>query len=222
MPDPAPAPPVRPLGLPPGIAYRAAGQDEAKYSTTNPVVRRLIDRLMRGLADQLTDHQGVLVDVGIGEGLAAERAFHSGIHVVGVEYRLDKVERAWERLPALAPVVADAGMLPFPDGSVPVTTCLEVLEHLVRPEAAVVELARVTQDRCVVSVPWEPWFRLGNLGRGKNLRRLGNDIEHIQAFTPRRLATLLGRHFDDVVVVRTLPWLIAVARQPRAKGSHGG
>ena len=57
--------------------------------------------------------------------------------------------------------------------------------HAVAP--AVAELARVTADRCVVSVPWEPWFRLGNLGRGRNVARLGNDPEHVQWFTPRRL-----------------------------------
>jgi SAM-dependent methyltransferase len=219
VPDPDSATRPRPLGLAPGIEYRAAGQDEAKYSTSNPVVRRLIDALMAGLGEQLADHRGLLLDVGIGEGLAAERAFHPGLQVLGVEYREDKLQRAGERLPAMAPVVADAGMLPFPDATVPVVTCFEVLEHLVQPEVAVEEMARVAQDRCVVSVPWEPWFRLGNLARGKNVGRWGNDVEHVQAFTPARLTDLLGRHFADVEVHRRFPWLIAVARHPHA-GAH--
>lgn len=222
MPEPAPAPSARPLGLPPGIAYSAAGQDEAKYSTANPVVRRLIGRLMDGLGAQLADRHGLLLDVGIGEGLAAERAFHDGLQVVGVEYRADKVERARARLPRLSPVVADAGMLPFPDGSLPISTSFEVLEHLVLPEVAVEELARVTADLCVVSVPWEPWFRLGNLARGKNVRRLGNDVEHIQAFTPRRLSDLLGRHFEEVAIHRCFPWLIGVARRGQGRTSSRG
>jgi hypothetical protein len=73
----------------------------------------------------------------------------------------------------------------------------------------------VTTDRCVVSVPWEPWFRLGNLGRGKNVRRLGNDPEHVQWFTPRRLRRALAASFDEVRVVRAFPWIIAEARRPR-------
>ena len=77
------------------------------------------------------------------------------------------------------------------------------------------ELARITGGRLVVSVPWEPWFRLGNLGRGKNLRRLGNDPEHVQAFTPRRLHRALERHYSEVRVVKAFPWLIAAARRPR-------
>ena len=65
------------------------------------------------------------------------------------------------------------------------------LEHLIPFEPAVAELARITRGRLVVSVPWEPWFRLGNMGRGKNVKRLGNDPEHVQAFTPKRLKALL-------------------------------
>ena len=76
------------------------------------------------------------------------------------------------------------------------------------------ELARVTADRCVVSVPWEPWFRLGNLGRGKNVRRLGNDPEHVGWFTPGRLRRTLERSFTDVRIVRAFPWLIAEAHGP--------
>jgi hypothetical protein len=87
-----------------------------------------------------------------------------------------------------------------------------VLEHLTDPEVAVGELARITRGHCVVSVPWEPVFRLGNLGRGKNLRRLGNDPEHVQQFNPSRLRRLLERHFADVSVQTCLPWVVAVAR----------
>ena len=83
--------------------------------------------------------------------------------------------------------------------------------------AAVAELARVTSPghgRCVVSVPWEPWFRLGNLGRGKNVRRGGNDPEHLSMFTSPRLRAALEPHFDSVRVVPAFPWLVAEARSP--------
>ena len=83
-------------------------------------------------------------------------------------------------------------------------------------EQAVVEMARICGGRLVVSVPWEPWFRLGNLGRGKNIARWGNDPEHVQAFTPARLTRALSAHFEQVRVVRAFPWLIAEASRPRA------
>ena len=106
-------------------------------------------------------------------------------------------------------------MLPLATGSADLVSCIEVLEHLVTDEPAVAELARVCRGRCVVSVPWEPWFRLGNLGRGKNVKRFGNDPEHVQFFTPKRLKAMLELSFADVTVVPTFPWLIAEARNPR-------
>ncbi len=51
------------------------------------------------------------------------------------------------------------------------------------------ELARVSAGSVVVSVPHEPWFRVGSLIRGKYVRTLGNHPEHINHWNPRTLAT---------------------------------
>jgi hypothetical protein len=64
-------------------------------------------------------------------------------------------------------------------------------------------------------VPWEPWFRLGNLSRGKNVRRFGNDPEHVQQFGPAVFRRQLGTAFDEVHVRRCFPWLVAVCRLSR-------
>ncbi|MBA3282765.1 MAG: class I SAM-dependent methyltransferase [Acidimicrobiia bacterium] len=207
--------PPRPIGLAPGLALDAAGQDAAKYATTNPVVQRLLARWMGRLQAVLGPPSGTLVDVGVGEGFALERMFPAGTPVVALEYRHDKAKVASERLRSVQVVRGDAGMLPFPDGSADLVTSIEVLEHLPTFEPAVAEMARICRGRLVVSVPWEPWFRLGNLGRGKNVKRLGNDPEHVQAFTPSRLEAALGEHFSRVRVVRAFPWLIAEASGPR-------
>jgi hypothetical protein len=205
-----------PIGLAPGASRQGAGQDAAKYGTANPVVRRLLDRWTGRLRELIEPVAGVVVDVGIGEGLCTERVLapsvsEDGPVIVGVEYRLDKASIA-RRLPITGVTVGDAGMLPLPDGVADLVLCIEVLEHLPRVSPAVAELARITRDTCVVSVPWEPWFRLGNLGRGKNLARLGNDPEHLHWFTPARLRGTLLTSFRDVRVVRVFPWLVALAR----------
>jgi hypothetical protein len=209
---------VRPIGLAPGAPEAAAGQDAKKYATGNPVVQKLLGRWMGILRGVLGDVGGTVIDVGVGEGLALERMLEGQARVttpIGLEYRIDKVRAAGERLPGLAGAVADAGMLPVADRAGDLVTCIELLEHLTPYEPAVAELARITGGRLVVSVPWEPWFRLGNLGRGKNLGRLGNDPEHVQAFTPRRLRRALERDYAEVRVVKAFPWLIAEARRPR-------
>jgi hypothetical protein len=215
---PAPAP----IGLAPGVPQEAAGQDAAKYGSANPVVARLLDRWMGRLRGVIGPVDGTVVDVGIGEGLCLERVLAPGddrpaaepARVVAVEYRFDKAAVAAGRLPGVQVTVGDAGMLPFPDRSADLVTCIEVLEHLPTVAPAVAELARITAGRCVVSVPHEPWFRLGNLGRGKNVGRLGNDPEHLHAFTPRRLRRALAASFAEVRVVPAFPWLVAEARHP--------
>jgi len=201
--------------LAPNAPAEASGQDAKKYASGNPFVQRLISRWLRIVRLAVSQPRGILVDVGIGEGLALKRIIPPGCHAVGVDYRSDKLGAAQQHIELLVAIVADAGMVPLRDAAADVTTCIEVLEHLVKPEPAIEELARITSGVCVVSVPWEPWFRLGNLGRGKNLRRIGNDIEHVQQFTPRRLERLLVRCFDSVEIVPVFPWLVGVARRPK-------
>lgn len=207
----------RPIGLAPGAPEQAAGQDAKKYGSSNPVVQKLLAKwtsTLRGVVGELSPDDSV-VDVGVGEGLSLIRFLPEGKSAIGVEYRLDKVGAAMGRVPSLSGVVADAGMVPLASASADLVTCIEVLEHLVVDEPAVAELARICRGRCVVSVPWEPWFRLGNLGRGKNIKRFGNDPEHVQFFTPARLQRLLAAEFEQVRVVRAFPWLIAEASRPR-------
>lgn len=157
----------------------------------------------------------MVVDMGIGEGLAVARFTNPSTVVVGVDFRYDKLALARERLASARLVRGDAAMVPLASASAPVVTCIEVLEHLVSPDRAVAELARITADRCIVSVPWEPFFRLGNLARGKNMARLGNDPEHVQQFSPASLRAEMERWFGEVRVRRCFPWLVAVARRPR-------
>ena len=80
-------------------------------------------------------------------------------------------------------VCASVLALPFAARSFDVVTCLEVLEHLDDPAAAARELARVARRAVVVSVPFEPWFRAGNVLRGNYLAHLGNHPEHVQHVT---------------------------------------
>jgi hypothetical protein len=213
--DAATEPTARPIGLAPGAPEDAAGQDAKKYGTTNPVVQRLLARWMGRLRTVIGTVDGTVVDVGVGEGLSLERVLPADHSAIGVEYRFDKIDAARRRLPNLAGLRSDAGMLPLADHCADLVTCIELLEHLPTYVPAVSELARITRGRCVVSVPWEPYFRLGNLGRGKNVRRFGNDPEHVQFFTPGRLRGALAAGFQDVTVTPAFPWLIAEARNPR-------
>ena len=194
-----------------------ADQDQAKYLATNPVVQRLIGRWLGALASLVADNvptSSPLLDAGAGAGFSLER-FVGQRPVLAVDLHLEKVEQVRDRVGNAQPLVSDVTRLPLPDDAVAWATSIEVLEHLPRPELLVAELARVCREGAIVSVPWEPWFKLGNLARGKNVRHLGNDPEHIGAFGPTGLTRLLDRSFERVTVHRRLPWLLAVATGPR-------
>lgn len=172
---------------------------------------RLIARLLRRIKAEIGGDQEFLVDVGAGEGFALEGIMGRQSAVLAIDFRHDKLLAARERLHTIHVVRADIGMIPLSDRSADIVVCTEVLEHLTNPLIAVAELARITAGRCIVSVPWEPYFRLGNLARLNNLARLGNDPEHIQAFNPRRLRATLGSAFETVEIQGCWPWLIGAA-----------
>jgi len=91
----------------------------------------------------------VILDVGCGSVLVADRipdldAFYVGVDFGGhhIEYAAKKLAATRSRLRhALAR--GDAERLPLTDGSVDIVVFSEVIEHLLRPERAVWEIARV-------------------------------------------------------------------------------
>ena len=164
--------PGRPIGLAPGAPEEAAGQDAKKYATTNPVVQRLLARWMGRLhrRDRHGRRHG-----GRRRRRRGTRARTDAPGRQRADRRRVPVRQGRGRppaLPGLAGVRADAGMLPLADGCADLVTCIELLEHLPGVRAGGRRAGPHHPRPCVVSVPWEPWFRLGNLGRGKNVRPL--------------------------------------------------
>ncbi|MBK8293989.1 MAG: class I SAM-dependent methyltransferase [Solirubrobacterales bacterium] len=185
-----------------------------KFQTGNPVVRRLIDRFYHRISHEISGLAPTAVlDAGCGEGESLERlARYLPDQVSGVDLNPESVEFTRKRIPEGDFQVADILDLPFPDDSFDLVFCLEVLEHIPEPWAAVAELARVCRGDIVISVPSEPWFRLGSLARGKYLEDWGNHPEHINHWNPRSLREFLAEQVDVVTVARSTPWLVARVR----------
>jgi 2-polyprenyl-3-methyl-5-hydroxy-6-metoxy-1,4-benzoquinol methylase len=185
-----------------------------KYRSRNPVVRLLVDRYFSRL-DAVVSRipHGSVLDAGCGEGEVLERlAGTLAGRIEAVDASSVAVAFTAARLPGVEVSRQDVRDLRFADGSFDLALCLEVLEHLPDPEPALAELARVTAGDLVVSVPWEPWFRLGSLARGRYLRRLGDHPEHLQHWSRRGLGALLADRFQVVSLRSSFPWLLAHCR----------
>lgn len=190
----------------------------AKYQTANPLMQRIIRRFVdRVLAHVEAARPRRLVDLGSGEGMIARelRRLPFELEYRGIELDADAVRIARAEVPGLRFEVGNLLELEPDPGWADVSLCLEVLEHLEDPSAAVDRIAEWTGSVAIVSVPWEPYFRTGNLLRGKYLETLGNHPEHVQQFGPRSLRALLERRFRLVTVETCFPWLIARAAAPR-------
>ena len=154
-----------------------------------------------------------ILDAGCGEGETIARlADPPPDRVAAVDILEDSVSFTRRRLPFTETSVGSVYELPFEDHSFDLVLCLEVLEHLQRPAQALQELGRVSRSDVVLSVPYEPYFRLGSLLRGKYLRGLGNHPEHVNHWNRASLEAFLGAQLDVIEIAVAFPWLVAHCR----------
>jgi 2-polyprenyl-3-methyl-5-hydroxy-6-metoxy-1,4-benzoquinol methylase len=186
-----------------------------KHESRNPAQRLAIANFHRQVCSLVRRASPQdLLDAGCGEGftLAAIRDAGISTDLYGVDLDRDAIELARIRLGEWASVrVADARALDPRDRQYDLVMMLEVLEHLHEPEAMLDQLAGLSRRYVLLSVPHEPWFRGLNLIRGKNVRRLGNDPEHVQHWRRRRFVRWIGTRFRVLDAPVAFPWTLVLA-----------
>lgn len=184
-----------------------------KEATKNPIERRMVNGFAAALQQALPASASRVLEVGCGEGrqLTAIGARYPAADLIGLDLPDVDLEDAWGDVPSHM-VQASALELPFADATFDLVLAIEVLEHLPDPAQAIREIARVANDVVVVSVPWEPVWRLGNLARGRYIGALGNTPGHIQHFSRRGLLALTRGALDVDLVLRPVPWTMIRGR----------
>ena len=188
-----------------------------KYGSTNPAVRRLMDRFHADL-DDLWGRAAPrsVLDVGCGEGvLTHEWAEKLGDErIVGIDLDDPKLASEWaaRQRPNLEYRVADATSLSFADDEFDLAAAIEVLEHVPDPEATVAEMARVAERWLLVSVPREPLWRALNMARGAYWGSLGNTPGHVNHWSKRSFERMLSRHGTVEEARSPFPWTMLLVR----------
>lgn len=196
------------------------GNTYDKYGSTNPVVRRLMAGF-EGTLDELFSQAAPssVLDVGCGEGVLTEQwaqrlASRSPGRVVGVDLDDPKLAAEWSARQRanlqFTPMAVEA--LEFADDEFELVAATEVLEHVVAPERALAEMARVASRHLLVSVPHEPLWRALNMARGAYLKDLGNTPGHLNHWTRRSFVSLLGRYGEVVQTRSPFPWTMLLVR----------
>jgi SAM-dependent methyltransferase len=191
-------------------------------ATPAPTRRRILSYVGRwGRARRWLPGDALRVlDVGcsFGYGSAAlQGQGREGRTVVGVERDPDHLRQAQKRFSWITVLRGEATDLPVPDGVADAVTMLDIVEHVVRPEAAIAEARRVVRDGgvLVVSVPHRGLLhRLDALNVYEALRRRRPSWPPLEAakesgghehrhFRVSELEALLRPHFDVDHVART-------------------
>jgi 2-polyprenyl-3-methyl-5-hydroxy-6-metoxy-1,4-benzoquinol methylase len=190
--------------------------NQKKHESRNPVKRALI-RAFHEKAIELINRAGptTILELGCGEGFVLSALADAGIkaELTGVELSERAVRTARERLGDRATIEhRDARELIEDGRSFDMVMMLEVLEHIPNPAQMLPILERLSSGWLLLSVPWEPMFMASNLVTGKNIRRLGNDPDHVNHWGRRGFHKFISTHFDIIEMPVVFPWTMALAR----------
>ncbi len=178
--------------------------------------RFLIDNFYHVLLREIKkmDPESIL-DAGCGEGITLNKLKEAeiGKKLSGFD-SLDRAIAIGKKIyPELDLKIGNIYKIDAPSNSYDVVICSEVLEHLDSPEEAMEELVRVSKKYIILSVPNEPLFMMGNLLRGKNIVRFGNDIEHINHWSNKSFVKFVSKYATVQTNITPLPWSLLVAKK---------
>ena len=165
-----------------------------------------------------------VLEFGCGEGFLARALLAQGTSLPGyrgIDLREEAIEEAREINPDRrfdAVDVFDASL----DAARPdLLLASQVLEHLYEPDRYLARLAEIAGRTLILTVPHEPWFRLMNLARGRDVARLGNHPEHVNHWSPRSFAATARRHARVTRVRAVFPFVLLRAEVPPRPAQSG-
>lgn len=188
-------------------------QFTGKYESGGRVAHWLIDRFYSAVVDMLDPSTAgnTILEVGCGAGYSTKylnKALHLNQQLKATDIGESLLTAARERNPEIQFFQSSVYNLPLKDKSIDTVIMLEVLEHLENPDAALVELARISRHRVVISTPREPLWCLMNLARGKYIESFGNTPGHIQHWTSSGLKQQASKFLQVECMRSPIPWTI--------------
>jgi 2-polyprenyl-3-methyl-5-hydroxy-6-metoxy-1,4-benzoquinol methylase len=198
------------------IRADTAERHRRKYTSRNPLQRFVLDRFFVEMADTLQSLQPAnALEFGCGEGFFLERLDQLGVrlpNLTGVDLRADAIAEARQRCPYYRFEVQDLLSWDVPERSFDAVIASQVLEHLPEPGRFLERLVALCRGRLILSVPFEPWFRLLNLARGRDLRRWGNHPEHVNQWGMKTFTDFVARYAHVEQTLIAFPFNIVIAR----------
>jgi len=199
-----------------------------KYTNKNPIQKFLLDRFFDRITFELSliSFDRVL-EFGCGEGyfLAEMRkrsAYFQPQSFLGVDIRKEAITYASELNPGYKFLQRNILAHPLTSFRPDLVIASEVLEHIPSPAFCLTQLKQLESRYFLLTVPWEPWFRLLNFLRGRDVSRLGNHPEHVNTWTHKGFIRFISRHLKILHATTSFPFTIVIASQnyPVSRSSH--
>jgi 2-polyprenyl-3-methyl-5-hydroxy-6-metoxy-1,4-benzoquinol methylase len=193
----------------------AGGNAFPKYTTRNPIARRLVAGFLRNLDSLVNQVQPASIhEVGCGEGYLISR-YSDGRRLLTASDNSARVISEARRLhgaPGIRFKTSNLFDLDPDEDSASLILCCEVLEHVRPAEAAIDALAMLARPFLIASVPNEPQWRILNLIRGSYLPDLGNTPGHLNHWSRTQFLRLIGRRFEILRIRQPTPWTMVLCR----------
>jgi 2-polyprenyl-3-methyl-5-hydroxy-6-metoxy-1,4-benzoquinol methylase len=191
------------------------------YITSNIVIKKIAGRLTKNIKRILQEFKAdqlIGLDIGCAEGHLLAELKDKGIikKIITVELEYSKIVSSVLNKSECLFVQGDASCIGLQTGTFDYVLATEVLEHLPHPEKALAEICRVAKKEAfvVISVPYEPFFHIGNICRGKHLHRGGKTPSHLHFWNRNEVKALLSPFLkiEKEFSFATFPWLLYLCR----------
>ena len=195
--------------------------EQTNYISQNPLIKALVSNFIDKICASLTSigaskKQGI--DAGCGEAHMLGHLHDRGVlgEIVAVDANNDYLAYARQSHPYDHFLAADLIGLPFPDHTFDYVISTEVFEHLDDPVSAITELRRIGKKGAylIISVPFEPFFHVGNIARGKYWNRGGYTPDHKNLWRRNDFRRFLAPFviIEKEYGFKSFPWLLFVCR----------
>jgi len=195
-------------------ALNTKSSNEHKYTNKNFFHKLFLNRFLDTVFYEINKLDlKTILDFGCGEGFFLKAMKDRGLSekkILGVDSRREAVERASPLLPEYDFKQIDLFQINPDEFQFDLVMAIEVLEHLYEPEKFVKHLTVLSSRYVLFTVPFEPWFQIINLLRGRDILHLGNHPEHVNHWSPASFRKFLTPHIKIKTLFVKFPWIVSV------------
>ena len=134
----------------------------------------------------------------------------SGKEILGVDIRKENLERAKKRIPEYDFRQLNLFQINPDKFRFDLVMVIEVFEHIHKPETYLKHLVSLSSKYVLITVPFEPWFRMMNLLRGRDILRLGNHPEYVNHWSTKSFRRFLVPYIKIERLYVKFPWIVCV------------